>query len=99
MKLKLFSLSVFLGVFLCANAQIDVEKRVQKEHVVKGVIYKGGKEIEGYIKKISEKRTNEGITNGALDNFQSNIQFMPKDQFEQTEKLKANMYIKYKQNI
>ncbi len=96
MKLKLLSVSIFWGMFLCANAQIDLEKRIKKEDVVKGIIYKDGKETEGYIKRIAEKRTRTGKTYKAYDNFQYEIRFMPKDQFEKTEKLKGNMYEKYK---
>ena len=96
MKLKLFTLIAFSGLFLCANAQTDLIKKIQKENVVKGVIIQQGIETEGYIKKISENRSYEGKNYKAYDNFQSEISFIPKDLFENTEKLKGNMYTKYK---
>ncbi|MCL2328888.1 MAG: hypothetical protein FWC39_10320 [Bacteroidetes bacterium] len=100
MKLKLFTLTAFLGLFLGANAQINLDQRIKKEGVVKGVIIKNGKEEQGYIKKIAETR--RFLTNGeykdyqALDNFQYFMYFIPKSEFESAEKIKNNMYIKYR---
>jgi len=96
MKSKLFTLIVFSGLFLCVNAQIDVNERIKKERVVRGIVIEGDEEIEGYIKKVSETRSYDGKTYKAYDNFQSVITFISKEEFETTEKLKGNMYVKYK---
>jgi len=96
MKLQLFTLTAFLGLFLGANAQINLDQRIKKEGVVKGIIIKNGKEEEGYIKKISETRRLDEVTYQALDNFQYYIHFIPKSVFENAEKIKNNMYIKYR---
>jgi hypothetical protein len=96
MKLKLCVLTALLGVVICANAQINLDLRIKKERVVKGIIVKDGKETEGYIKKVTETRSDDGVRYNAFDNFQDAITFIPKDIFENTEKLKANMFVKYK---
>lgn len=96
MKLKLVTLTVFFGFSLCAvNAQINITERIKKENVVRGIIIQDGKQKEGYIKKILETRVLEGKTYKALDNFQSSIYFIPKNEFETVEKLKNKMYAKY----
>ena len=94
MKQLVFLTVALFGFLAVANGQI--EEKMEKENVVKGSIFKDGKEIEGYIKK-------QGIVFGIKDNtvfpapwhFQSDLKFIPKDVFENTPKLKGNMYKKY----
>lgn len=96
MKLKLFTSIAFLGLFLSvANVQANIDEKMRKERVVRGIIIKDGKETEGYIKKKSETRTHEGVTYSAFDNFQSDISFIPKEEFETAAKITNKMYTKY----
>ncbi|MDR1698837.1 MAG: hypothetical protein LBR75_03320, partial [Prevotellaceae bacterium] len=94
MKTKLLTLTAFLALFLTANAQVNIEERMKKENVVRGMIIQNGKETEGYIKKVNEKRSLDDVTYNAFDKFQSDISFIPKNDFETAEKLTKKMYVK-----
>ena len=94
MKKLVFLAAVLFGFFTTINGQI--EEKMEKESVVRGAIFRNGQEIEGYIKKkgiVREHTTNEEFP--APWDFQKDIRFIPKDVFENTQKLKNNMFKKY----
>lgn len=91
---KLVFAAVLLGSFTTVNGQ--VEDKMKKEGVVKGSIFKDGQEIEGYIKvkgQVYGSTTKEYYP--APWEFQDDIKFIPKDVFENTEKIKSKLYQKY----
>jgi len=95
MKKNVFLTVFLLSIFCLASAQ-EIEQKMKDQGVAKGVIYKDGKEIEGYIK---QKGKVYGFTSAqylpAPWDFQGDIKFIPKDEFENTAKIKGNMYKKY----
>ena len=94
MKKNVFMTVVLLSIFCYANAQI--EEKMEKEGVQKCTIFKDGQEIEGYMtKKGFESGAFIGQNAPAPWQFQGDIKFIPKDVFENTEKIKGNMYKKY----
>jgi hypothetical protein len=94
MKTLVFATVLLFGICSMTNAQI--EEKMKAENVVKGAIFKNGEEIEGYIKaigKVYESDINEEYP--APWEFQGDIRFIPKDVFENTEKIKGKLYQKY----
>jgi hypothetical protein len=74
-----------------------MEEKMRKEKVVSGtIINKNGEEVEGYIKATGEAYGMETKQYyPAPWEYQDDIKFIPKDVFENTEKLKGKMYKKY----
>lgn len=92
MKKILICLLVFFSASTLAYCQI--EKKMQDEGVVLGVLYKNGGEVEGYIKKMGSIHFN-GKNYAAPWEFQSKIKFIPKDVFEKNEKIKNKYFEEY----
>jgi len=93
---KVFFITVLLfGFFSIATSQ--VEEKMKEEKVVRGsIFFKDGKEIEGYIKakgKVHGLTINQSYP--APWEFQEDIKFISKDEFENAPKIKGNMYKKY----
>jgi hypothetical protein len=93
MKTIVFTILLLFGIFGMANAQI--EEKMKKEGVAKGSIFKDGQETEGYIKSKGTVRGMDDQIYPAPWEFQGDIKFIPKDVFENTEKIKGNLYKKY----
>ena len=89
MKRTLIFLFFVFGFFTLSHSQI--EEKIKKENVVPGVIIQNGKEIAGYIKKIDNAYV-DGEHYPAPWNFQQEIRFISKDDFEKIEKLKKKNY-------
>jgi hypothetical protein len=81
-----------LATTIAAYSQLS--EKMQKEGVVPGIIFKNSGEIAGYIKKTGYTFT-EGKTYVAPWEFQSGVKFIPKDVFENNEKIKNKYYEKY----
>ena len=98
MKRNVFITVFLLSIFCLASAQ-DIEQKMKDQGVAKGAIYKDGKEIQGYIKQkgtvfVGSTTASEQYMPAPWD-FQGDIKFIPKDEFENTAKIKGNMYKKY----
>lgn len=87
---------VILILCMCfgQNASSQLEEKIEKEGVVTGVIYKDGGEIHGYIKKRGYIRHETRILPAPWF-IQKEISFIPKDVFENNEKIKNKYYDKY----
>jgi hypothetical protein len=72
----------------------QIEEKMKKEGVVKGVILKDGGKIEGFIKKLGSTYW-ESTYYDAPWEFQATIKFIPKDVFENNEKIKNKYFEKY----
>jgi hypothetical protein len=91
---QLVFLTVLLSLFITVNAQI--EEKMKAERVVKGAIFQDGQEIEGYIKSLGQVYShNTQQYYPAPWEFQGNINFIPKDVFENTVKISGKLYKKY----
>jgi hypothetical protein len=95
MKKVLLTTVVLFGI--CSMAHGQIEEKIQKEGVVQGAIFtKNGEEIAGYIKA---KKDVYGMDKKqyypAPWTYQDDIQFIPKDVFENTIEIKRKMYKKY----
>jgi hypothetical protein len=95
MKTKLFTAISLFGMAIGANAQINIQKRIEKEDVVEGCIIQDGTQKAGYIKRIDETRGYDGTIYHAFDNYQDDISFIPKEDFETAEEINKKMYEKY----
>jgi hypothetical protein len=84
---------LLLGISNIVSAQM--EEKMEKEGVVRGSIVKDGQEIEGYIKIKGVAYSTDNVAYPAPWDFQTAIRFIPKDVFENTEKIKSNLYKKY----
>ena len=93
MKKVLVTTVVLFGLFSMAMGQI--EEKMTGEGVVKGSIFKDGKEIEGYIKAMGKVYGSDHQAYPAPWHFQGDIKFIPKDEFENTPKITGKMYKKY----
>lgn len=91
----MFLTAVLIASFAVANAQIDLEERIRRENVVRGAIFKNGEVIEGYIRKMGTTVW-QNDTFPAPWEFQGNIRFIPKDVFETSERIRANMFRRYR---
>lgn len=81
-----FSLSVFS----------QNEKKMQDEGVTVGSIVKDGKEVQGYIKVMgTTSMVGSGVEYAAPWQFESSISFIPKEVFDNNEKIKNKYYEKY----
>jgi hypothetical protein len=92
MKKLLMSLILVSSISAISFGQI--EKKMQEEGVVPGIIYKNGGEMQGYIKKMGSEYW-ESKSYPAPWEFQSEIKFIPKDVFEKNEKIKNKFYEGY----
>lgn len=81
-------------VFFSFPAISQLSDKMEKEGVVSGTIFKNGGKIEGYIKKTGTAWT-EGTAYPAPWEFQSGIKFIPKDVFENNEKIKNKYFETY----
>lgn len=90
-KTVIFLLAV-VGVSVSSYAQL--KEKIREQKVVSGAIYKNGAEIEGYIQAIGTISYN-GKDYPAPWQFQSSVKFIPKEIFENTEKIKNSAYILY----
>ncbi len=92
MKRLIICSLLVLSISTLAFSQI--EEKMKEEGVVVGTIFKNGGEIEGYIKKTGlAYEDNEWYP--APWQFQDGIKFIPKDVFENNEKIKGKFYEKY----
>lgn len=82
-------------VSISTLAFCQIEQKMKREGVVVGSIYKNGKEIPGYIKKMGAT-SHENKAFPAPWQFQSGIRFISKDDFEKNEKIKNKLYKSYK---
>ena len=88
-------LILFLAITLVStSAHSQLSEKIKTEKVVDGSIIKEGKEIQGYI-KITGTAYTRGKFFPAPWQFQSDIKFIPKDIFEQTEKIKNKLFVSY----
>ena len=94
MNLKSISvLMIFLVVSARVSAQHDLEK-MEKENVVAGSVTKKGKTTEGYIKRKYDVSSNGRAFHAGWD-YQSNIKFISKEDFDKLEKIKGKHFEKY----
>ncbi len=91
---RVFFLSV-ITLLLSSSSFCQIEKKMKAENVVKGIVYKNGKEIQGYIKKTGIEYTSDKSFPAPWQ-FQSGIKFIPADVFEKNEKIKNKFYDKYR---
>ncbi|OJJ22002.1 hypothetical protein BKI52_08150 [marine bacterium AO1-C] len=68
---------------------------MKKANVVKGVIYKGGKSIEGFIRQTGFRKGKSGFELQTPWDFQSAIYFIPKEKFEKNERIRGKHFTKY----
>ena len=93
--MKKIKLILFLALTLVSTgAHSQLSEKIKKEKVVVGLIIKDGKEIQGYIKSTGTAYT-RGKFFPAPWQFQSDIKFISKDVFEQTEKIKNKLFENY----
>ncbi|MBY0245088.1 MAG: hypothetical protein K2Q03_06525 [Sphingobacteriaceae bacterium] len=93
MKNKFFNvLSLLLIISLSGYSQL--EEKIKNENVVAGTITKEGKEIQGYFKKTGIVYLNDKIFLAPWK-FQSTVEFIEKDVFENTEKIKNKLFKEY----
>lgn len=92
MKHSIICLCLVLGIpFFCSG---QTEDKMEKEGVVAGVIYKNGGEIQGYIRKTGMAHVIDKVY-PAPWLFQSEIRFIPKDVFDNNEKIKNKFFETY----
>ncbi|MTI26186.1 hypothetical protein [Fulvivirga kasyanovii] len=93
MKQNFFCL--MLAIVLAASGAYaqSVEEKIENENVVLGEIIKDGKSTIGYIKMMYAY--DDGSVYPAPWQYQSDIRFIPKEDFEKAEKIKNKMYEKY----
>ena len=91
-KVFLSLILVCLSVSIFAQSK-SLEQKIKDEDVQECVLYKGGEEIQGYIKKMVVYDYETIFPAPWL--YQKQIRFIPKDIFEKTEKIKGKMYVSY----
>ena len=83
---------------LSAAAFCQLEEKIKKEGVVEGAILIEGKEVPGYIRKTGTTvglAPEDKTVYPAPWQFQSSIQFILKEVFENTEKIRNKLYRRY----
>lgn len=84
-----------LGLFLfCNNGFSQVAQKMIYENVVRGSIIMGGKEIEGYMKRMGTAYLPEFWYQAPWE-FQKGIRFIEKGVFEKAQKIRNKDYIKF----
>jgi len=93
--MKILTLSVFITLtFSPIAVYSQLTEKIEKEKVVPGYIIMDGKKIQGYIKETGKAYTH-GKFYPAPWQFQSDIKFIPRDVFENTEKITNKLFEKY----
>ncbi len=90
--IKFLVLSAFLFAHVVVWAQL--EEKIKSENVISGVIFLDGKEIPGYLKKMGKTEVFDKPFDAPWQ-FQSEVLFIGKDEFEKTEKIKNKMFQSY----
>jgi hypothetical protein len=93
MKKKLLGLLLVLAVF-SVNTFSQLEEKIKNENVVAGSIKKGGQDIQGYFKRTGLASENGKVFPAPWE-FQTEMKFIAKDVFENTEKIKNKLYESY----
>lgn len=93
MRKKLLCLLLVVAVF-SANVFSQLEEKIKNENVVAGSINKGGQEVQGYFKKTGLVYENGKVFPAPWE-FQTEMKFITKEVFENTEKIKNKMFEGY----
>lgn len=97
--MKRVTFCLLLTVGLSTSAFCQMEEKMKLEYVVPGAIIQDGKEIPGYIKKMGTATASTDVKNTVVYpapwQYQSTFKFIPKEVFENTNKIKPKMYVKY----
>lgn len=88
---------IFFALIFGLQAQAQLEEKMKKYNVVKGVIYKDGKSIEGYMRKtgVDVSKSSDFVVQTPWD-FQREIYFIPKEKFDKSEKIRRKYFTRYK---
>lgn len=85
----------FMLIIFSSHVFSQFEEKIKKENVVIGSITKDGKEIIGYIKAIRTVVYENNAEFSSPWNFQNDIDFIPKEVFETTAKIKNKLFESY----